>query len=651
MAETTVRADDAPAETGLKKDAIGFVDALVIGLASTAPAYSLAAVIGIIVVLVGVQAPAVLLASFVPMFFVAAAFYYMNRADQDCGTTFSWVTRALGPWPGWMGGWAICTTGILVVGSLADVAARYFYLLIGADGAAGSKAAVTVLAVAVIGAMTLICVLGTDLSARLQNVLIFAQVGALLLFAGVALAKVFAGDAPEGSLDPSLSWLNPFEIESTSVLVAGLLTGVFIYWGWESAVNLTEEVEDSASAPGRAAIFSTLILLVTYVVVGTAVVAFAGLDRIAEFEDDDAILSTLAGDVLGTPWDQIVVLAVLTSALASTQTTILPASRTTLSMARSGAMPAALARIHPRFRTPHVSTWVIGALAALWYAVVNSLSENFLFDTLSALALMIAFYYALSGVACVVYYRRELFKSVQNLLFIGVAPGLGAAILALSAGALGDRPVRSRGLLLRQRRARRRRAAVHRCRLPRPRRRPDGGLADRRSQRLLPAQAVRGAPARLRPVQPGAGAGRGSLMASGVVLGFDDSAGSRAALGAAIEVAARLGEALHIAYAAAPPTHVGEEAREHRRALEELGRGLLDEALAAARAAGVEAEIHLAAERPVDLLLRLARELDARMIVVGTYGESPLRGAILGSTPHKLLHLTDRPVLAVPATA
>ena len=63
------------------------------------------------------------------MFFIAAAFYYMNRADQDCGTTFSWVTRALGPWPGWMGGWAICTTGILVVGSLADVAARYFYVL------------------------------------------------------------------------------------------------------------------------------------------------------------------------------------------------------------------------------------------------------------------------------------------------------------------------------------------------------------------------------------------------------------------------------------------------------------------------------------------------------------------------------------------
>jgi amino acid transporter len=172
-----------------------------------------------------------------------------------------------------------------------------------------------------------------------------------------------------------------------------------------------------------------VILLVTYVSVAIAVVAYAGLDRIAEFEDDDAIFSALAADVLGSPLDKIVVIAVLTSALASTQTTILPASRTTLSMARAGAMPASLGHIHPRFLTPDVSTWVIGALAAGWYAVVNTLSENFLFDTLSALSLMIAFYYALSGIACVVYYRHELLRSVKNFLFIGVAPLTGAVIL------------------------------------------------------------------------------------------------------------------------------------------------------------------------------------------------------------------------------
>jgi amino acid transporter len=426
-AATAVAAETG--DKGLKKNAIGFVDALVIGLASTAPAYSLAAVIGLVVLDAGVQAPAVLLASFVPMFFIAAAFYYMNRADQDCGTTFSWVTRAMGPYMGWMGGWAITMTGVLVVGSLADVAARYTFLFFGLDALAAEKWAVIAFAVALIAIMTWVCVIGTEISARLQRVLIFGQVIGLLLFAVVALVKVLGDDGGAGSIDPSLSWLNPLDVPSLSVLVAGMLTGVFIYWGWESAVNLTEETEDSVSAPGVAGVTSTVILLLTYISVTVAVVAYAGPALLEEFADDEGIFSTLAADVLGSPLDKLVVLAILTSALASTQTTILPASRTTLSMARADAMPAVLGKVHARFYTPHVSTIAIGVVAAVWYVGVSAFSENFLFDTLTALALMIAFYYALTGVACVIYYRRELTKSVTNFLFIGVAPLVGAVTL------------------------------------------------------------------------------------------------------------------------------------------------------------------------------------------------------------------------------
>ncbi len=229
---------------------------------------------------VGVQAPAALLASFVPMFLIAGAFFYMNRADPDAGTTFSWVTRALGPWIGWIAGWAVCLTGILVVGSLADVGARYTYLLFGWDSAAASKGAVTVLAVVIILVMTAICILGTELTSRVQDVMILAQVGALLLFAVVGLGKVYSGDATADSIEPSWSWFSPFAIDSTDALITALLLGVFIYWGWESAVNLTEETEDSRRAPGLAAVVSTVVLVVTYVAVGTAVVAFAGLEAL-----------------------------------------------------------------------------------------------------------------------------------------------------------------------------------------------------------------------------------------------------------------------------------------------------------------------------------------------------------------------------------
>ena len=223
---------------GLKPDAINFWDGLAIGLDSTAPAYSLAAVLGSMVVIAGVKAPAVLLVSFIPMLLIAGSFYYMNRADQDCGTTFSWVTRAMGPWLGWLGGWAVVTTGILVIGSLADVSAYYIFDLLTLDSLRDSRPAVVTLAVVIIVVMTWICVIGTELSARLQRVLVLAQVATLLLFAVVAAIRLITGDVPDASITPSADWVSPFGMDFDD-LISGMLLGVFIYWGWESAVNLT----------------------------------------------------------------------------------------------------------------------------------------------------------------------------------------------------------------------------------------------------------------------------------------------------------------------------------------------------------------------------------------------------------------------------
>ncbi|MFI9209878.1 APC family permease [Streptomyces sp. NPDC053253] len=423
--------DAAPTErpAGLKANAIGFVDALVIGLNSTSPAYSLAAVIGPVVALVGIYAPGVMFAAFVPMLLIASAFYYLNKVDQDCGTTFSWVTRAMGPWAGWLGGWAIAMTGVLVVGSLADVAVTFALLAVGLDSWVDNTFVRQLLTVLLIVVMTAVCVIGTELSAKVQNVLILAQVACLLIFVGVAFASVYDGTSKYDSVEPALSWLNPFGAGGAA-LTGGLLLGVFIYWGWESAVNLTEEVKDSATAPGKAGIWSTVILLVTYVSVGFAVVAYAGPTFLAENAgEEEFIFAQLATDVLGR-WDWILLLAVSTSAIASTQTTIIPASRTALSMARRRALPSHFGHISPRFRTPDVSTWWVAGIAAAWYLVVNQISSNALFDSLTALSLLIAFYYALTGIACVVYYRRHLFESVHNFLMIGLGPLVGSGLLA-----------------------------------------------------------------------------------------------------------------------------------------------------------------------------------------------------------------------------
>ncbi len=120
-------------DKGLKPNALGLVSSIVIGVASTAPAYSLAATLGLIVVGVGLGSPLVVLLAFIPMLLVSIGFSEMNRADPDCGTTFTWGTRAFGPWTGWLGGWGIIVADVLVMASLAQVAGQYFFLLFNAN--------------------------------------------------------------------------------------------------------------------------------------------------------------------------------------------------------------------------------------------------------------------------------------------------------------------------------------------------------------------------------------------------------------------------------------------------------------------------------------------------------------------------------------
>lgn len=426
----------------LKPDAIGFLDSLAIGLNATSPAYSLAAVLAPIAVIVGVHAPGILLASFVPMLLIASAFHYLNRVDPDCGTTFSWVTRAMGPWAGWLGGWAITMTGVLVVGSLAQVGVRFLLLMLGLEEAAANEPLITALSVALILLMTWICVIGTELSARLQSLLVLTQVVGLLVFVGVALFRVYTGEGTETAVLPSAAWLNPVS-SGLEGLSAGLLLGVFAFWGWESSLNLTEETSDATETPGRAGLWSTVILVATYVGTAVAVIAFVGIPWLTErAAEEEAIFAEIAGLVLG-PWAWLVLLAVSTSAIASTQTTIIPASRTMLSMARrGGALPAIFGRISPRYRTPTVATWCVAAIGILWYVLLRAISDNALYDSLTALSLLIAFYYALTGIACAVYYRRRLLDDLRTFFLVGVGPAVGAGmllwLLALSVMDMSD---------------------------------------------------------------------------------------------------------------------------------------------------------------------------------------------------------------------
>ena len=410
----------------LKAGAISFVSNIVIAVASVAPAYSLAATLGYIaaVPLLGYQSPAVVLVAFFPMAFIATAYYYMNRADPDAGTTFAWVTRGMGPWLGWQGGWAIVVADVLVMPSLADVAGNYSFQLFGVTP---TTAEVVAVGIAWIIVMTAICYIGIELSARTQRALLTLEFITLIAFAVVALVKVYTSN-PAHSVMPQASWFNPFDIKSFSALNGGILLAIFIYWGWDTGVSVNEETENPNSTPGKSAVISTFILVAIYLLVTTAAQSFGGLHNLVVNQAD--VLSPLGHGVLGSGLDKILIIAVLSSASASTQTTILPTARTTLSMGRAGAIPRQFANIHPRFLSPGFSTIWMGTVSMLVYVLLSLTShDNLIADAFTSLALTIAFYYGITGFACVLYYRRHLLDSVKNFVMIGVLPFTGGAIL------------------------------------------------------------------------------------------------------------------------------------------------------------------------------------------------------------------------------
>jgi amino acid transporter len=411
----------------LKRGAISYVSNLVIGVASTAPGYSLAATIGFIAAIAGMttHTPAVIIVSFLPMVCIAWAYKYMNNADPDCGTTFSWMSRAMGAGWGWVGGWAVLFADIVVNANQAQIAGSYGFQLFGLDTAANTTLYVTILGVIFIAVLTWICWRGIELSARTQQFLLGFEMVTLIIFSVVALVKVYANH-PAGSIPVKLDWFNPFAVGITP-LTLGLLLGVFLYWGWDSGVSVNEETENSDTAPGRAAVVSTLILIGIFLLVSTAAQAYSGPKYLAN-NADDIFAGGLAKAVLG-PLHFLLIIAVLTSATAATQTTILPAARSALSMARRGAIPKRFGEIHPTNLVPAFATITAGVLSVIWFVFIVLVSTNVLADCVTGLGFLVAFYYGFTGLACTIFYRRELLKSGKNFVMMGVLPIFGFLVL------------------------------------------------------------------------------------------------------------------------------------------------------------------------------------------------------------------------------
>jgi amino acid transporter len=305
-----------------------------------------------------------------------------------------------------------------------------------ADGSlAENKALVTATGVLFIAVMTLVNYRGIRLGEHVQRVLTYVQYISLGIFALAIVVGIISGAASGDTTIQAFDfeWFNPVgAFADPGAVVHGALLALFIYWGWDTCLAVNEETENPSTTPGRGAVISAFVLVAIYVSVALLVMMYAtvGTDGIGlgnEANQDDVFLAMK--DVVLGPWGWLIVVAVLASVLSSTQTTILPTARGTLSMGVHGALPAKFGEVHPKNQTPGFSTKVMGAAAIAYYVAMSFLSENLLADSISAISLFIAFYYALTGYACFWYFRNTLRGSARNLWFRGILPLVGALLL------------------------------------------------------------------------------------------------------------------------------------------------------------------------------------------------------------------------------
>lgn len=423
-------------DKGLSRNSVGLVGGIILAISCVAPAYTLTATIGLLATDVGTQTPFVFVLGFLPMFFAAYAYRELNRAAPDCGTSFTWTTKAFGPYVGWLGGWTAVLATVIVISNLAGVAVQFLYQLVGDlidDPAVAdlwrNKPVNVATCLVLLAIATYVAYRGITTTERLQFILVGFQLTILFAFAGAAIVE---SEVSGTGLSFSWSWFTPAGL-TTSAVVAGLSGSIFAFWGWDSALTLSEETKDAQKTSGRAAILAVISILCTYLLVSIAVLMYAGVGDtgvgLANPEIADNVFGALALPVMGEPWYMLLFLAVLASSAASLVSTFLPTSRTLLAMGSYGAIPARFAAINPRHLTPSYATVAAGVGAALFYGTLTFLSPNVLLDTVYSIGIMICFYYGLTAFACVWYFRTELFSGLSNIVFKFLLPLVGGLLL------------------------------------------------------------------------------------------------------------------------------------------------------------------------------------------------------------------------------
>ncbi len=413
-----------PDENSLRAGVLGLFDSVVMGVAGVAPGYSIAASTAILFGAVALGGAAALLYCGIAMFGIVSAFSYLGRNEPKAGASYSWVRRALHPVLGYLSGWALIVSALIFMVAATVPAGSYLLGLFSAS-AANNKGAVTIVGAIFFLLMVAAVAAGVTITVTLQIIMSSVEIILLTLFAVLA---IFHGHHVQTF---SWHWFSPSVFHGSSGFFAGALVAAFYYWGWDVTANLNEETKGAKRTPGLGGIVGIIFVFLLFEVFTVATNMVVGGSQILKNPTD--VLSVLGQDVWHGAGGKLIVVAVVLSTVATLETTLIQVTRTLFAMGRDNTLPKKLGTVHPKLKTPIVATAAVTIFSLALFVgsqFVGSLG-SILTDAINSIGLQICIYYSLAGFAVVVLYRKQIFKSATNFIFMGLWPLVGAVFMAV----------------------------------------------------------------------------------------------------------------------------------------------------------------------------------------------------------------------------
>ncbi len=415
----------------LARDSLGTLESIVMGVAGTAPAFSVAVTTATIVATVGVLSVGSILYCGLIMFGITLAFIHLSKITPNAGAAYAWVGQVFGPRWGFFAGWGLLVASVFFMVSATIPAATSTLVLLAPD-LVESTHWVAATAALWLTTVTLVVTRGIKHSSYTQLILtVFETVILLALIIG---ALIRFGGAPMHL--PSLIWVSPFSF-TPQLFATGALTAIFFFWGWDVTMNLSEESRSNKGGEGGAAgvgaFWSVLNMMLFFTIMMIVILIALSDQEIANA--DTNILLAVATKLFPAPWNYVAVFCTIVSTVGTIETQILQFSRSMFAMARDRMLNPIYAQIHPEWQTPWMATvviWGLGMALLLTSSYMPSV-KSILASSILAIGFQICFYMSLAGFACAWHYRQKIHAGVGNAISYVIWPFLSGAFMVFIA--------------------------------------------------------------------------------------------------------------------------------------------------------------------------------------------------------------------------